>query len=577
MSNKFALDLLDRTKERFSIDSLSMSYTDWVCKNTTMKNRPFSLSGYEFQRQILDDMHPNLDVIKISQVGITEIEIRKALAFLVRNAGVSCIYSLPNEDMFTRISNARVKPIVDKDKVFNTPYDKANRATRSMDIKQFGQSFLYMVAAIESAATSIDADMVLNDEVDISDQASIALFNSRLQGSKYRISQRFSTPSFPAFGVDLNWQTSDQHHYMMKCGCCGNRCHPEFTKDFIHLPGVPESMDLADVPQELQDDLDFANCYVKCNKCHKPLDLGNPEFREWVAKYPSRVNSRGYRINPFVTDSLDIPYIYTSMWRFTKLENRRGFFNTVLGLPYTDGSIQIPEDKIRACMTTNINMPDLSSFENIFVGIDVGQTCHFTLGDERGNIICVYQKHVDELVTHVEYLCKNYKIRAGAIDRHPYEPTADEVFQVSGGKIVPTEYRGTKDVHIVEDAYGNATHAQVNRTWVLDQFASRIKKTEITISGYSYHKEIFIEHLRNMVRDETPEKPAEWKKLNPSDHYFHSSALMNASFSISEHVKLKSKLDVRSVVLDQIVPTRDGTSNIIGVSNKKVDRIGFKL
>lgn len=569
MSNTFASQLLEKIDERFSIDSLNMSYSDWICKNTTLRSRPFSLEDYEFQRQIVDDMHPNLSCIKISQVGLTEIQIRKALAFLVRNNGTSVIFSLPDEDMYKKISAGRIKPIVDKDKVFNTPFDKEMGVTRSMEMKQFGQSFLYIVAAIEKAATSISADMVLNDEVDLSDQSMIALFNSRLQGSKYKISQRFSTPSFPGFGVDADWQTSDQHHYKMRCQCCGKWCYPEFTDEFVHLHGRPD-LPLTEITEEMQDDLNFELSYIKCNHCGKQLDLGNPENRQWVSKYPNRTHSRGYAINPFVTANLDLSYIYTSMWRFYKRENKRGFFNTVLGQPYTDGSIQIPEEAIRACMEGQPSTkPDLKGLTGIWVGIDVGQTCHFVIGDARQNIIAMYQMHVDKLVEHVEELCANNIVYGGAIDRHPYEPTADAVFKVSKGKIIPTEYRGQKETNAVIDAYGEVSHAQTNRTWMLDQFSGKVKRREITISGFGHYKEVFIAHLRNMVRNEEPEKEAEWIKLNPDDHFFHAGAFMNVAPDLHNMVEIKQKTEVRTMALGQIFDiTGKQASGLIGMSGK---------
>ena len=576
MSNRFADDLLGKYDERFSVDSLNMSYTDWVCKNTTIKKRPFTLKNYEFQRAILDDMHSNLSCIKISQVGLTEIQIRKALAFLVRNQGTSAIFSLPNEDMYKRISNGRVKPIVDNDKVFNTPYDKANRVTRSMDMKQFGQSFLYLVPAIESAATSISADMVLSDEKDLSDQQMIALFNSRLQGSSYRISQQFSTPTFPSYGIDLDWRGSDQNRYMIKCGCCGNWTYPEFNRKFVHLPGAPDDMELWDIPEEIKDDLIFNDAYIMCDRCHEPLDLNDPALREWVASYPSRTQSRGYAINPFITASLDLSYIYTSLWKFVKNENKRGFFNTVLGQPYSDGSIQIPEDKIRDAMTTSSGPPNLAGYEDLLIGIDVGAICHIVIGDIQGNPISFYQIDSSKLVKHVEELCSKYNIRAGSIDRFPYTPTADEVFKVSGGKIIPTEYRGQKETNIVLDPYDDVSHAQVNRTMMLDKVSTRIKKASMRISGYGMYKEVIVTHLRNMVREETPEKEATWVKLLPDDHFFHALGFMSISLDIFDMVKIKLKSEVRTMVLASVVNPKSKTPNMIGVSTERLEPHGFK-
>lgn len=573
MRNTYVLDFLEACEERFSVDSLSMTLTDWVQNNTTLKNRPFSIKGYEFQRQILDDLHPNLDVIKISQVGITEIQIRKALAFLKRNNGTSLIFSLPNEDMFKRVSNTRIKPIINHDKVFNTPYDKENKSTRSMDLMQLQQSFLYIVPAIESAATSIDADVVLNDEIDLSDQKMLALFNSRLQNSKFRINQRFSTPTFPSYGIDLNWQSSDQHYYMCKCEACNHYNHPEFNRNFIHLEGAPDNVEnLTDLTVEFQDMLSFENSYVKCEKCHRPLNLTDPSLRFWLAHYPSRTASRGYRIGPFSSNSLDIPYIMTSMWRFYKNEFKRGFFNTVLGLPYSDGNIQIPREDILACMTAQSQMANISKTDDIWLGIDVGQICHVTWGRGSGkdlDVVYLEQVRVENIVARVKEICEQYNVRGGAVDRHPYTPTADEIFKVSNGKVIPVEYRGLKEINAVLDPYGDVTHCQVNRTWFLDNLALKIRKRSIRIEGYGYQKEIVIDHLRDMVRDETPEKPAEWKKLSGADHYFHSMAFMEIGPHLIEIIKLKSKEEPRTMAMGLVSQTKDTTSNLIGFGKTK--------
>lgn len=564
---------LEMANDRFSQDSSNMTNAEWVMKNTTIRNRPFSFKGYEFQEQIMNDMHPDLCCIKISQVGMTEVQIRKSLAFLLRNNGTSLIFSLPTEEMFKRLSDSRVKPIINKDKVFNTLTDKENKSVRSVGLSQFGQSFLYLVPAIESAATSIPADVVMNDEVDLSDQQMMALFSSRMQNSKYRINQKFSTPSYPSYGIDLDWQVSDQHQYLCRCTNCGHWNHPEFSKEFIHLPGLPDHLALTDVTESYAEDLQFENSYVKCEKCHDPLDLGNPELRKWVPKYPNRIK-RGYRIGPFSTGKLDIQYIYKALWSYQKNEYVRGFYNTVLGLPYSDGNMQIPEEDLVACMSGAQAPPDLMKMEaDLWVGIDMGQTCHVTIGrgstPETLEVLTMYAVNVKDIVQHCVDLCKNYKIRAGAVDRHPYEPTARDIFEKTGGKIVPVEYRGSKDIHLVYDEYEDLSHAQVNGTWFLDNLASKIRKRLLVIHGYGHQKRTIIEHFRDMVREEKPGEPAKWVKLNGNDHFLHSTAFMCLAIHLVDLIRLKSKDDIRTLVMSYKPVVQDGSSSLIGFSKKR--------
>jgi hypothetical protein len=557
-----------------------MSTSEWIEKNTTLKKKPFSFKGYEFQKDIVNDLHPDLNVIKISQVGLTEVQIRKALALLCRNRGTSLIFSLPNEDMYERVSKARVKPIVNADKVFNSSEDISNKSVRSTEMMQFGQSFLYLVPASETAATSIPADFVFNDEIDLSDQKMISLFNSRMQASKFKISQKFSTPTFPSYGIDLNWQISDQRLYMARCECCGHQNHPEFNKKFIHLPGMPDVRQLTDITVEYQDQLDFANCYVMCERCHEPLDLDNPELRQWIATYPNRTQTRGYRITPFVNSNLSIPYIFKTMWDYQKNEFMRGFYNTVLGLPYSDGNMQIPLQDIQECLTNDSMVPDLSKFSCLWIGVDMGQTCHITIGEgeqkDNINIVAIYSIHVDNIVSHLAELCDKYNVRFGCVDRHPYEPTSRDIFKATNGKIIPLEYRGLKEFNIVLDAENELPiHAQANHTTFLDNFSTRIRKHQMKISGYGDKKQIFIEHLRDMIREETPDKPAHWVKLHGNDHFFHSSAFMVAAPSVMELIRIKTKAELRVSTISNIITIADQTPNLTGISKKRVDTLGY--
>lgn len=108
-------ELYQTVKMRYGAGASSQSMSDWITRNTTYKLRPFSLEGYEFQRAIADDMHPDLSVKKCSQVGLTEIQLRKFLAMLTRNKAASGIFTLPTEKMFSNVSKTRLRPLLDQD------------------------------------------------------------------------------------------------------------------------------------------------------------------------------------------------------------------------------------------------------------------------------------------------------------------------------------------------------------------------------------------------------------------------------------------------------------------------------
>src|SRR6476620_3943457 len=125
MENQFLRDFVGVVRQRFADDSERMSMSDWICANTRHPKskpsnpKPFSFAGYDFQRKIADDLHPDLCCIKVSQIGLTEIQARKFLAILKRYTALTGIFTLPTDEMYERTSKTRVGPLVNSEPVFN--------------------------------------------------------------------------------------------------------------------------------------------------------------------------------------------------------------------------------------------------------------------------------------------------------------------------------------------------------------------------------------------------------------------------------------------------------------------------
>ncbi len=556
-----------------------MTTSQWLEINTTLRKKPYSLSKHPFQRQIADDFHPNLSCIKPSQVGLTEVQIRKTLAWLRRNDGVQVIYTMPTDEMRNRVSQTRVRPIIENDKVFNSEFD--DEAVRSKGLLQFGQSFLYLTGAKEGDATSIPADMVINDEVDLTDEEMVALFRSRLQGSSYKINQKFSTPTYPRAGVSKDYADSDQHEYTVKCEKCNHEQVPTFTKAFCHIPGISsDSSDLIDhIDNDNVGELDLHNSYIMCEKCHEPLDLGNESLRRWVGTFPSKGQvSRGYRIRPFSSANLDIPYIVRELLEAKKRSTMRRFHNTVLGEAYIDDSIALSEDMVRSKFQGQF----IYSGQPCFIGIDVGMQCHVTVGSYTSSDGWMIHHWAivpsTEIVRYVESLCRDYKVVGGAIDRHPYTPTAIDVRSVSNGRVIPVEYRNPTELNVKENELEpEKAYAQVNRTAALDEVAKAIRSNNMHFANYGDKQKMITRQLTDMVRHEEEGEKAIWKKQSGDDHFFHSLAFMIAGKKLADHIMFNSVLEVRSMVSTQTVDINSrGSDNLYSTHVKPSSgRFGF--
>ncbi|MEN7527864.1 phage terminase large subunit family protein [Cupriavidus sp. DL-D2] len=537
MSNPYVVDFYNTLSSRYAADRISMSHGDWMCANTSLQGKKFSFARYPFQKAIADDMHPNLDCIKPSQVGLSEVQIRKVLTILARHPGKTAIFTLPNDKMFERMSTTRIKPLVEEERVFNMA-GGGTKPVRSKGLMQIGKSFLFVTGATEGDATSISADIVFNDEVDLTDQTMLALFNSRLQNSDWKINQRFSTPTFEGYGVDRGFQASDQHEYLCKCPHCNHWQLPVFEKKFVDIPGMPDNLELVEIDESLIDagTINLLDAQVVCEKCRMPLDLGNTEHRAWVAKFPNRTHARGYRVNPFSTDRLSVEYIIAQLFKYKQRDFIRGWYNTVLGLPFNAGDVRLSDADIDACFTERMLIRKSSKTVPAWIGVDLGTTCHITVGEgysvDTIEVVEFITVPSGRLLEEIKRILEEYMVIGGTADRFPYTPTANDMFHLSAGRVIPLEYRGQKEVNLVEDVNENVMYGQANRTILIDEVARVVRRGKIRFSGYGTQRSIIKEHLKDMVRDESPEQEAVWRKLSGNDHYFHSLGFMLAAVKI---------------------------------------------
>lgn len=586
VANAYLMDFYTESERRYNRDSADMTHGDWMCANTSLNKKPFSFDRYPFQKQIADDMHPNLDCIKPSQVGLTEIQIRKALAILSRMPNTSLIYTMPNERMFKRISKARIQPLLSYDKAFQLR--EGDKTKQSMDLMKIGTSFLYVTGSAEADATSINADFVFNDEIDLTDPSMLALFNSRLQGSDHRINQRFSTPTYEGFGVDKGFSRSDQHEYVIKCRSCNHHQVPVFNREFVHVPGMPDNIEkFIDLSDKLVDNgsVRIDQAVVLCEKCRKPLDLADYDNREWVAKYPSRVLNRGYRIRTFSTHRLDPVYVFTQMFKYKERDNLKGFHNTVLGEAYTNEDQKLTESVIKLAMGNSAapEKPDLS--EKHFLGVDVGSTCYIVVGAGQDpssmRVIECLTCISDHLESVVARLDKKYNLEGGGLDRYPYTPTINKIRTASNGKLMPVHYHAGKEVAEELDPFKVVDYIKANRTAMIDYVANGIKAQRWHIEGYNEHRQAIVEHLQDMVREEEPEKQAVWIKLNGKDHFFHAMAYLATAVvyyeylnGTSEHQNVNTEFSGSQENLNPFLVSAQqdifGTTDLIGYSSSSV-------
>ena len=475
----------------------------------------------------------------------TEVQLRKALAFVTRNPHRNLIYTMPDENMRRRVFQNRVLPILTEDSAFHGLNAAGKKPIRSIEMTEINSSFMMMFPANEKAATSQPADAVFNDEVDLSDPQILALFNSRVQGSDLRMIHNYSTPTYDGLGISALYETSDQHEYLYKCPHCGHWQLPDFTTKYIRIPNLPieASEDLTKFDPIWIDKygINPLDAYSVCSKCDRRVTYGDSANHRWVARHPHRSNSRGYRVSPFSTRNLDAAYVFGQLLKHQLLDNMKGFHNTVLGITHESSDERLSETLLRTLFTA---MSDFYTDHNgvpHFIGIDMGKVCHITIGRAEGigkvKTVLMEAVKVEELEARFKYYSTLFPIVGGFIDRLPLITESNKIRNISEFKVMPMQYgRGSGGMIVVpkNDEYGQLDYVEAHRTLHLDKFANAIRSGYVTFAGYGTQKETIISHLRAMVRvfeedKDGVEKLPVWKKKDKQDHYFHSLAYMYQS------------------------------------------------
>ena len=542
MSNEFLTRLQTRIKE----SRTKLSVSEWVCQNTTLReNVPFSFKGHAFQRDILDCKTKICYVKKLAQCGLSEVSFRSALEFMVNNPGTSVLYAYPTIDMKLRNSQTRIMPILNRD----FPVPKGSNWIRNSNIMQIENSFLYMSSNSESDSNSTSIDYIILDEYDLmGNNPFVSMVNSRMQASKHRIKRCFSTPTFTDFSISRDFATSDMREYFVKCPHCNHWQVPLYDLNSVHIPNLPKSVDrlVEDITPEIAASLDYANSYVKCTRCSKPLHLGDDAQREWVATHPDRVSIAGFQVRPFSSDLLSIEYLATTLADFVKRDEIRRGYNTVLGLEYTNNSTRMEIGDIEACMVDE-RIPVIPEKEPCFLGLDQGVTCTLTLSCKDYDVFLFEELPFDKVLDRFKELDSLYNIVAGMVDRAPDILLSSQLRDLSGGRIMPVIYGNGKNIEPHKELNGNIDYYNINRTNSLDRVQNAINSHKMRISGYTHYKQKIITHLRDMFRDPKTDGDGQpvWVKLSGQDHGFHSLGYNLTSRYMYDYINSSSSSDDR--------------------------------
>jgi hypothetical protein len=564
------------------INDLSQA-PEWIERNTAHpddNNRRWTFLHHEYQVGILRDTTKVIDVQKCSQVGMSELSIRAALAILSIQRNFTCIYVLPTAGFASSFVKGRFNPVIEASRYLKAA---VNRDVDSTEMKQIGTSFLYIKGTIgKSANISVPAQGLFKDEVDFCDQDALKGFNSRLGHAMEREIQRgFSTPTVANYGINAAFSAGSQAHYCVKCRACHQWVAPNFMTD-VEIPGFDGTVATFEKEDLENHEVRIDSAFIRCPNCTNPLhwkDLCNPEKRQWIHKYPDR-DRHSYQVCPY-----DVPMVNPlakTIGTLTDYGSKKDWVNFKLGYPFEDAQTSFLDVMVHANrIPRTIQIPEMDSASeknphkicsNTFVGIDIGKTSWFVCLQEDRNIAGklneIYKERIrqdgeDYLYRRVKYLEKVLGAVNGVMDAGPDISTSKKYSTngVIGATWACYYVRKGKDTLDIITTDPDEGIVKAARTETFNDLAAEVNAGRIGFSDDMDYP-LMRQHLASMKRvdgKDSGELISKWVNTG-DDHYAHALNYARIAYLIAKSATLE----------DQVLPVMPMMSGV-KMRSKEVD------
>lgn len=528
----------------------------WIEDYTRLKGQNFSFKDHEYQLAVLNDRSRNVNVRKCSQIGISELSVRLALAEVCIIPGFTVMYTLPTAFFAKTFAKTRVDPVIQgSPKLAAAIHESADNC----ELKQFGESFIYFKGTKgASTAISVPADHLFHDELDFSDLDTVSNYQSRLPHSKYKLTTKFSTPTVEKYGISAEFAKSRRFFNICKCNHCNHAFIPNYFRD-VRVKGWDR--DLKEITKENIHEVDHKSAHVFCPKCGLAPDL-SPAHREWVCENPyGDQDTAGYQITPFDAPRVILPSDLVKA--STDYERYADFINFRLGLPAEDKDSAISAEDLDNLWITASG----SGYVAYVMGIDIGQICHLMVAGVKAGGIGGIDVLISEKVPHHSLekrkaeLQQQYPIRLTVMDSQPY---FDMLIRMQGvdHNLWGALFVKSKDLDLYklrikeqEEDKGQMYVRQldINRNRGFDALMEAMRAGQVKIMQDSSKDEI-VKHLTDMTRlrilNDENEFSYVWRKSESKNDHFHHTLLY--LFMASKLTGLASNLIIMPIYVGAI-------------------------
>ncbi len=494
---------------------------------------PITFRRHKFLIKPYMDNSPYQVIKKCGQIGWSTLAIIRSF-HLANYLKANVIYTLPSKGIIKDFVTPKVDPLISS----NPALKSMIGYTDSLGLKSVGDRFVYFRSSWDEASgIAISADILISDELDRSNPKSIRTYKTRLDASKLNRPDlgwhwKFSNPTIPGYGVDEDWQKSDQKRWFVKCEHCNH----------YQVLSFPDNIDLEN------------ECYI-CSKCKKPISDETRVNGQWIPTFLGR-NISGYHITQLMASWIPASKI---------IEDSQGdqsvFHNFTLGLPYVSKDQTITRDSLVKCLS-----PDTNPQTDVAIGVDNGIIKHYVVGNKYG----IFKIGKTESWQEIENLRNRYNAIM-VIDANPYPTPVRKLVEKYRGKVFMQYYEeDKKQVGTIRWGERQEDYGVVksDRTRIIDNVVADINLQEIlyNLSQTDLENEEYINHwtamYRTVIKDAKGMERAVWMtQESKPDHYAHATVYQQIAQTrtMSDGAVIKPK-SANSSSRDTIIVNPDNTT-----------------
>jgi hypothetical protein len=525
---------MEREQAARATATLPTTVLEWAERHRLIDGHPFGLDRFAPLREMYEDEHPHIVVIKPAQRGVSEYAINVTGFALDRGAdvwtggqkeGINVGYIFPTREALGDFSKERVTGLRLEGPYLERMFggdDDFNAVT----FKQVGRSYLYLRGGwSESALLSFSADVLILDEFDRMDPKAVALARRRMNASIVRRELDISTPTIPGRGIHAQYLQSDRRIYRQPCSGCGELVSYDFFRD-VHADDRPYGVWRTWTPERLRR----AEVRLWCPSCHhEATDAERCAEGVWHAEQPEITSLHGYHIPwwpfPFVDlTTLAVAAISQDPSELTE------FYRSDLGLPYEPSG-----SRVTVAMLGQLShrlpgglLPADIAWRDVTMGIDVGSRFHYRVSGRGPNgDVYILAMGAVETWDELDTLMEIHAVRQCVIDALPELHQAQAWAAKHPGRVLRSFYPAPSalkgQLFRVDE---NAGVIQINRTMAMDRVFARIAATQEHWPAAIHNDPEVITHMTAPVRttaiDAHGQEVPIWVHT-AADHLFHGS------------------------------------------------------